>query len=150
MRGSVAVVAQPDVCAYHGHCERICPAQAISRPFQIVFIAQEKTSMSHWYPDWRERVVFSPDGPQPQILLANDRLKVILAGLEPGQKIPPHPEGLAVYHILAGSGWMVVDGDRQAIRAGATIITPEGATRGMEAETQLAFLATRVSATDKE
>lgn len=32
-----AVVIHPQACAYHGYCERICPVQAISRPFQIIF-----------------------------------------------------------------------------------------------------------------
>lgn len=101
---------------------------------------------SMFYPDWRDKVVFSPDGPEPQVLIETEKLKVIIAGLEVGQQIPPHPDALAVYHFLEGSGWMIVDGKRMAIRAGATVITSEGATRGMEAETRLAFLATRVSA----
>jgi len=32
-----AAVAHPQACEYHGYCERICPVQAISRPFQIIF-----------------------------------------------------------------------------------------------------------------
>ncbi len=97
------------------------------------------------YPNWQEKVVFSPEGPLPQILLENEKLKVIVAGLEMGQKIPQHPDGLAVYHFLQGTGWMLVDDERYPVLAGATIITPEGAKRGMEAETQLVFLATRIA-----
>ena len=96
------------------------------------------------YPNWREQVVFSPDGPQPQILVENEKLKVIVAGLEVGQRIPPHPEAQAVYHFLEGTGWMMVDGERYPVRAGATVITPEGAKRGVEAETRLVFLAVRI------
>lgn len=33
-----AVVARPDRCDYAGYCERICPAQAIERPFQIIVV----------------------------------------------------------------------------------------------------------------
>ncbi len=40
---------------------------------------------------------------------------------------------------------MTVDEERFAIEAGATVITPDGAVRGIEAETRLAFLATRVA-----
>lgn len=97
------------------------------------------------YPDWREEVTFSADGPQPAILAETETLKVIVAGLEAGQKIPPHPEALAMYHILEGSGWMLVDGERLRVEAGATVITPAGAVRGMEAATRLTFLATRIA-----
>lgn len=95
-------------------------------------------------PDWKEKVTFSAEFPAPQILEENDRLKVILAGLEAGQKIPEHPENLAMYEILEGKGWMLVDGERIEVSQGATIIIPQGAARGMEAETRLAFIAARV------
>ncbi len=78
------------------------------------------------------------------------KAKVLLAGLEAGQKIPVHPDALAMYHFLEGNGWMIVDGERIAVQAGATIITPEGASRGMEAETRLAFLATRIAGAESE
>lgn len=97
------------------------------------------------FPDWKDKVVFALEGPQPQILVQNEKLKVIIAGLEAGQKIPPHPEALAVYHFLEGSGWMTVDDERYPVSSGATVITPEGAKRGVEAETKLVFLAVWVS-----
>jgi quercetin dioxygenase-like cupin family protein len=103
-----------------------------------------KMTQTILYPNWREKVVYSPDGPQPQILMANDKVKIIVAGLEPGQKIPEHSEMAAMYHFLEGNGWMLVDGERLAVAPGATIVMPEGAVRGMEAETRLAFLATRI------
>jgi hypothetical protein len=43
------------------------------------------------YPGWRELVTFSTEGPQPQGLLDAEGLKVVVAGLLPGQSIPPHP-----------------------------------------------------------
>lgn len=98
-----------------------------------------------FYPNWQEKVVFSPGGPEPQILVENDKLKAIIAGLEAGQKIPPHPEALAVYHFLEGAGWMTVDDERYPVSSGATVITPEGAKRGLEAETRLVFLAARIA-----
>jgi quercetin dioxygenase-like cupin family protein len=97
------------------------------------------------YPNWKESVVFAPQGPQPQILIQNEKLKVIVAGLEIGQKIPMHPEALAVYHFLEGTGWMTVDDERYPVSSGATVITPEGAKRGVEAETCLVFLAVRIA-----
>lgn len=97
------------------------------------------------YTDWREKVVYSTEGPQPQPLMVNEKVKIIVAGLEPGQKIPEHEEVAAMYHFLEGSGWMLVDGERLVVSAGATVVMPDGSVRGMEAETRLAFLATRIA-----
>ncbi len=96
-------------------------------------------------PDWREKVVYSAEGPKPQILVESEGFRVVLGGLEPGAKIPLHPEGLGVYHFLEGTGWMLVDDERLHVGPGATVITPAGARRGMEAETRLAFLAARIA-----
>lgn len=95
--------------------------------------------------NWKERIVFSEAGPQPQILEEDELFKVILAGLQPGQQIPVHPELGAVYYILQGNGWMTVDEERFPIEAGAIISMGNGAARGMEAETPLAFLAVRTA-----
>ncbi|MBP8003265.1 MAG: cupin domain-containing protein [Chloroflexi bacterium] len=97
------------------------------------------------YTDWREKVIYSAEGPQPQPLMVDEKVKVIIAGLEPGQKIPPHPEAMAVYHFLEGTGWMIVNEERWAVSQGATIVMPAGTVRGLEAETRLAFLATRIA-----
>ena len=146
MRDGIAIVANSQACTYVGYCERICPVQAISLPFQIMLSPKEENSVkSMFYPDWQEKVVFSPGGPQPQILAENEKLKVIIGSLEIGQKIPAHPEALAVYHFLEGTGWMIVDDERYPVRPGATVITAEGAKRGVEAETRLVFLATRIA-----
>ncbi|MCA9915494.1 MAG: 4Fe-4S binding protein [Anaerolineae bacterium] len=146
IREGVAVVVNPQACTYAGHCERICPTQAISRYFEIVLTSIKENSMKPvFYPNWQEKVIFSPEGPQPQLLAESEKLKVIIGSLDVGQKIPPHPEALAVYHFLEGTGWMTVDDERHPVRAGATVITPEGAKRGVEAETRLVFLATRIA-----
>lgn len=97
------------------------------------------------YPDWREKVIYSAEGPQPQPLMADEKVKIIIAGLEPGQKIPPHAEAAAMYHFLEGSGWMLVDEERLPVSQGATVVMPAGTVRGMEAVTRLAFLATRIA-----
>ena len=99
----------------------------------------------HYFPSTQEKAVFSPDGPQPQVLFMQGEVKVLVGGLEAGQKIPAHPEGLAVYYFLEGRGWMLVDGERLAVGPGCTVITLEGAARGMEAETRLTFLASRIT-----
>jgi len=97
------------------------------------------------YPDWKDTIVYGSDGPEPQILAVDEKAKVIVAGLEPGQTIPDHAEAQAMYYFLEGNGWMIVDGERLQVNAGATVVMPEGAVRGMEAETRLAFLAVRIS-----
>jgi quercetin dioxygenase-like cupin family protein len=97
------------------------------------------------YTDWREKAVFSPTGLAPQVLLENEKLKALIGALEAGQRIPPHPEALGMYHFLEGSGWMTVDGERLAVSAGTTVFVPQGVERGIEAETRLAFLAARIS-----
>ncbi len=99
----------------------------------------------YYFPNTQGKAVFSLEGVQPQVLFLQGEAKVLVGGLEAGQKIPVHPEGLAVYHFLSGRGWMLVDGERLAVTPGTTVITLEGAPRGMEAETSLTFLATRIT-----
>jgi len=96
---------------------------------------------------WQDRVDYSAEGPQPQpqVLEENEKFKVILAGLEPSQKIPEHPEATGVYHFLSGEGVMIVDGESVAVSAGMTLIVPQGASRGLEPKTRMAFLAVRVA-----
>ena len=98
-----------------------------------------------YFSDVKTKVVFSPEGPQPQGLYSKGQIKVITAGLEAGQKIPIHPEGLAIYTFLEGQGWMIVDGERLFVEPGACVVTLAGAKRGIEADTQLIFLAARIS-----
>jgi quercetin dioxygenase-like cupin family protein len=97
------------------------------------------------FADVREKAVFSSARPQPQILMENEQAKVIVGSLEAGQKIPPHPEALAVYHFLEGSGWMTLNDERFQVQPGATVITPQGTIRGVDAETRMVFLAVRIA-----
>lgn len=96
-----------------------------------------------FYPDIQTQAVFGEMGPQPQFLVDEANFKVILGGLEPGQQIPVHPEALALYYFLAGTGTMTVDDEQYPITPGATVITPAGARRGMQAETRVIFLAAK-------
>ena len=98
------------------------------------------------YPDWRTQVMFSPAGPKPQVLTEHAKFKAVIVGLEPGQAIPLHPEeGSAVFHIIEGTGWALVNDERLAITPGATVIVPENGKRGMQATTRLVFLAVRIA-----
>ncbi len=96
-----------------------------------------------YYADARQQVEYRPEGPQPQFVLDGDQTKVLLAGLEPGQRIPVHPEGMALYTILEGRGSMQVGEEEFPLGPGAVIIVPAGAARGMIAETRLSFVAAR-------
>jgi quercetin dioxygenase-like cupin family protein len=97
------------------------------------------------YPDWREKVVYGEKGPKHEILSETDRVRVLIGGIQAGQVIPSHPEGEGVYYFLEGTGWMTVDDERFAVAPGAIVIVPPGSKRGIEADTQLAFLATRIA-----
>lgn len=96
-------------------------------------------------PDIKKQVIYGNGKPQPAFLFENERIKVVAGGLKAGQSIPEHPEALAVYYILEGKGQMVVDGERIAVGPGTTVVTAAGSRRGMVAETQLSFLATRIA-----
>ncbi len=95
-------------------------------------------------------VLFSTEGPQPTPLLVEDELKVVVGGLQAGQMIPPHPEGQAVYYILQGKGVMIVNDKEYPIEVGDIIIVDRGDVRGVKAESDLAFLAVRVTAPPEE
>jgi mannose-6-phosphate isomerase-like protein (cupin superfamily) len=48
-----------------------------------------------------------------------------------------------MYHFLEGSGLMTVGEETFAIRAGATVIVPDGIVRGMNAKTRLIFIGAK-------
>ncbi len=102
--------------------------------------------MAHkYYPNPLEKVVLAAQGPQPQELFAQGQVKVIVAGLRAGQKIRIHPEGLSTFHFMEGKGVMIVDGERMPVGPGTVIIAEQGAPRGMEAESDLKFVAVRIA-----
>lgn len=100
------------------------------------------------YSDYRQAIAYSAQGPQPQVWLETTALRAVLVGLEPGQSLPAHPAPAAVYHFLEGRGWMTVDGERLAVQAGTTVTVTDGARRGVEAETRLAFLGVRAQSAE--
>ena len=98
-----------------------------------------------YYPDWHEQITYAPTGPQPTVRRADDKAKIILAGLDAGQRIPEHPEAASLYHFLEGTGCMTVDGQAYDAKPGVTLLLTAGAVRGLEAHTRLAFLAVRLA-----
>ncbi|HQY92733.1 MAG: cupin domain-containing protein [Caldilinea sp.] len=106
-------------------------------------MSETMTMQTIFFPSVEKQVIFGEDGPRPQFLVDSEKLKVLVAGLEPGQQIPTHPETLAVYYFLEGEGVMTVNHEEFAVTAGSTIVTPLGAARGMRATTRLIFLAAK-------
>ena len=98
-----------------------------------------------FFPDWCAKVIFSASGPQPQVLHEDTKVKVVVVGLEPGGQIPPHPGDFGVYHFLEGAGQMRVGEQVFDVQAGATVVVPTGATRGMTVRARLAFIAVRIA-----
>ncbi len=97
------------------------------------------------YANWQEKVKYGEDKPDPQILAEDGKIRVILGGLRAGQRIPVHPEAEAVYQILEGEGQMIVEDKIIPLIQGTTVVVPQGAARGIQARSQLAFLAVRVA-----
>ena len=98
-----------------------------------------------FFPDWRDVVVYSEQGAQPQILVETDNYKAVIIGLAAGNKIPAHAEGQAIFHFLEGNGQVILDDAVFDVSAGATVFAPSGAKRGIAAVTKLALLAVRMA-----
>lgn len=97
------------------------------------------------YPNWQDVVQYNDAGPNPQKIIETDNFRAVIVGLNAGQKIPPHPAPASTYHFFAGTGSIIVDNKHYAVQAGATIVVPDGATRSIEAETDLAFLGAQAA-----
>jgi quercetin dioxygenase-like cupin family protein len=68
-------------------------------------------------------------------LVAEDRIQskyssVCVIRVQPGDKVTPahsHPQGEEVIYIMSGSGRVLVDGEVAQVRAGSTVLFPQGA-----------------------
>lgn len=99
------------------------------------------------YPNWEQAVTFDDDGPKPRPLIESDRPKAVMVGLKAGQSVPHHPSTEAVYHFVHGEGTMSIDEETFTFQAGATIVVPDGASRGITASSDVVFLGTRPAET---
>lgn len=90
--------------------------------------------------DWRAAAEYSPDGPGIRVLHESTDLKVVLVALSPGQALPEHPGPAACFHVLDGTGMLIVDDEAIAVSAGSTAIAPSGSRRAVRATTALVFL----------
>lgn len=97
-------------------------------------------------PTWSnfaDEVQFSPDGPGVQLLHIDEKMKVLLVGLEPGQALPAHEGPGASFSFLSGSGIMLIGDSEFPVVAGGLAVVPQGATRSIRAETErLVFMGT--------
>lgn len=118
-------------------------SNAVTNSPALTPAAPAATIPTLFYADVRSQAIFDAGGPRPQFLVDSQKLKSVIAGLEAGQQIPPHPESLAVYTFLEGQGVMTVNGGEFPVSAGATVVTPPGAVRGMRADSRLVFLAVK-------
>jgi quercetin dioxygenase-like cupin family protein len=101
------------------------------------------TTSEIYFIDIKAKAVFATDGPKPQFLIDTPKFKTLVVGLEAGQQIPLHPEEVAMYHFLEGTGLMTVGEETFAIKLGVTIIVPSGVVRGVNAQTQIIFLGAK-------
>lgn len=81
---------------------------------------------------------------RPQILKVNDKYKVPLICMKPGQSIPPHASGEGVFYFVRGKGKMTVDNEVREVSAGDMVFVQKGAVRGIEAVEELIAFATHV------
>lgn len=93
--------------------------------------------------DFNDAVQFSPDGPGVQLLHIDDKMKVLLVGLEPGQSLPPHEGPGASFSFLSGSGIMLIGDEEIEVSAGGLAVVPQGGTRSIRAvDERLVFMGT--------
>lgn len=77
----------------------------------------------------------------PVVLAGNERVKVILACLEPGQFIPVHQPGVdLVLCVLEGEGTCIAGERAEPIGPGVIAFIPAGEARGIKAATRLILL----------
>jgi quercetin dioxygenase-like cupin family protein len=88
----------------------------------------------------------------PRILHRDERAKVVLVCLEPGQRIPPHEEdNEAFFYVLEGEGVLSSHEGDVPLSQGQLATVAFGGLRGLRAESsRFVVLATAVSGTRAE
>lgn len=92
------------------------------------------------WPDWRTVVTAHDTGPDIAVLHESPELKVVLVALGPGQALPPHPGPAASFHILSGTGAVIIDEVEHQVSTGATVVAASGTRRAVRATSTLVFL----------
>ena len=96
-----------------------------------------------YFVETKSKAVFAPDGPKPQFLADTPKFKALVVGLEADGQIPVHPGEATMYHFLEGAGQMTEDDEIYSIQPGVTVVVPDGARRGMKANTRVVFLGAK-------
>ncbi|HLT47956.1 MAG TPA: cupin domain-containing protein [Rubricoccaceae bacterium] len=96
-----------------------------------------------------ERVRYVPGEVHGAILLQNERLRQVLFCVAAGNDLPRHRATCDVaVTVIEGAGTLVLDdGAPLRLRPGVHLVMPEGTPHAVEAETDLALLATFASPT---
>jgi quercetin dioxygenase-like cupin family protein len=90
---------------------------------------------------YRTAVAFSADRFNPVPVAQNDRARVLVVCLEPGQFIPVHRPGVDLtLAVLEGEGTLVVGDREETVGPGAVAFAPAGTARGLRAATRLVVL----------
>ena len=97
-------------------------------------------SAANVWPDWRVVVAAGDSGPDVVVLHESAELKVVLVALAAGQGLPQHPGPTASFHVLSGTGAVVVDDREHPVSAGATVVAGSGTRRAVRATSSLVFL----------
>lgn len=101
--------------------------------------APAKESSGVWS-DWRSVVAPQDGGPDVAVLHESAELKVVLVALAAGQALPAHPGPAACFHILSGTGAVIVDQVEHPVSTGAIVVAAPGTQRAVRAATPLVFL----------
>jgi quercetin dioxygenase-like cupin family protein len=97
--------------------------------------------MSSAITSYKDVVAFKAERFNPIVLAENQRVKVILVCLEPGQFIPVHSPGVDMALIVLEGEGLLVAGDREEpARPGVVAFVPAGENRGLKAQTRLVAL----------
>ena len=88
-----------------------------------------------------EQVSFSSRGFLAQRLHRSSRMRVLVLGLSPGQRMPTHPDRMdTLFLFTEGTGRVIVGEEEQEVKAGAFASVSAGVPRGIEADTQMVVL----------
>lgn len=92
------------------------------------------------WPDWRAVVAARDLGPDVAVLHESAELKVVLVALAANQRPPAHPGPAASFHVLSGTGAVVIGEVEHPVSAGATVVAASGTRRSVLATSPLVFL----------
>ncbi len=90
---------------------------------------------------YQDLVEFRPDRFNAIIVAEDERVRVVLVCLEPGQFVPAHkPESDLAVVVLDGHGTILAGQREEPVGPGTVAFVPAGEARGLRAETRLVAL----------